>query len=102
MNIYLRPLSLNDGEKELEYLRNLPENENGFYNPASQEELVNLETFQKWLNQRYSESKGENLKEGYVPQTIYWVMNGNNIVGIGKLRHYLNEKLLEVMVDILG
>lgn len=96
MNIYLRALSLNDGEKELEYLRNLPENENGFYNPASPEELLNEEVFQKWLNQRYLESKGENLKEGYVPQTIYWVMNENNIVGIGKLRHYLNEKLLEV------
>lgn len=95
MNIYLRKLSINDGPKELEYLRNLKENENGFYNPAGKEDLLNEENFKLWLKQKASESIGENLKEGYVPQTIYWVMQDNNIIGIGKLRHYLNEKLLE-------
>ena len=37
---------------------------------------------------------GINLKEGYVPQTIYFVMEDERIVGVGKIRHYLNENLL--------
>ena len=95
MGIYLKELNINDGSKELEYLRKIPYNENGFYNPAEPEDLVDETTFKNWLNQRILESKGENLKEGYVPQTIYWVMDQDEIVGIGKMRHYLNEKLLE-------
>jgi len=95
MGIYLKELNINDGSKELEYLRKIPYNENGFYNPAESEDLVDETTFKNWLNQRILESKGENLKEGYVPQTIYWVMYQDEIVGIGKMRHYLNEKLLE-------
>ena len=86
MNLYL---------KELKYLRNLPYNENGFYNPAEPEDLVNEETFKNWLSSKILESNGINLKEGYVPQTIYWVMDGDRIVGVGKLRHYLTEKLQE-------
>lgn len=95
MNIYLKELSIDDGIKELEYLRKVPKDENGFHNPAEPEDLVDEETFKNWLTQRVLESKGENLKEGYVPQTIYWVMIEDEIVGSGKLRHYLNERLLE-------
>ena len=47
MKIYLRKLNINDGKKELEYLKNLPENENGFCNPATVAELNNKESFQK-------------------------------------------------------
>ncbi len=93
--IYLRELSIDDGEKELEYLRNLPTNENGFENPAKGNSLDNIDTFKEWLIMRSNQSKGIGLKEGNVPQTIYWIMMGSNIVGIGKLRHYLNDKLLQ-------
>jgi len=96
LSMYLKELSIDDGIKELDYLRNLPANENGFYNPAETEDLVDEESFRNWLNRKISESKGENLKDGYVPQTIYWVMEKDEIVGIGKLRHYLNEKLTEL------
>lgn len=95
MGIYLRELNINDGIKEIKYLRELPQNENGFYNPAAPEDLVDEDTFKNWLKKKILESKGENLKDGYVPQTIYWVMDQDEIVGIGKMRHYLNEKLLE-------
>lgn len=94
-DIYLKELSLEDGEKELEYLRKLPENENGFRNPSKEEDLINLETFRKWLEQKINESEGTNLPEGYVPQTIYWIMLEDKIVGIGKVRHYLNDILLK-------
>lgn len=94
MNLYLREVSLNDGTRELEYLRNLPVDENGFCNPAVSEDLVNDKSFKKWLIKKVNEAKGINLKQGYVPQTLYWVMLNDDIVGIGKLRHYLNGNLL--------
>jgi len=92
--IYLSRLNKNNGICELEYLRKIPECENGFYNPASLENLQNLESFMKWLEVKERESLGINLKEGYVPQSIYWVMENEEIIGIGKIRHYLNENLL--------
>ena len=92
--IYLNRLSKNNGIRELEYLRSVPECENGFYNPASLENLSSLESFNSWLEEKENESLGINLKEGYVPQTIYFVMEGEEVIGIGKIRHYLNENLL--------
>lgn len=93
--VYLRELSLNDGEKELEFMRNLPKKERGFENPSDPDDLINIETFKEWLGKKSNEAKGLDLKEGYVPQTIYWIMLGNEVVGIGKLRHYLNDHLLQ-------
>lgn len=92
--IYLSRLNKNKGIRELEYLRSVPECENGFYNPASTLNLSSLETFKSWLEEKENESLGINLKEGYVPQTIYFIMEGEEIIGIGKIRHYLNENLL--------
>lgn len=94
VEVYLRELSIEDGEKELEYLRNFPDRENGFENPAHIEDLKDEASFSLWLQGKVNGSKGINLKEGRVPQTIYWIMVEDKIVGIGKLRHYLNESLL--------
>lgn len=93
--VYIKELSLNDGERELEFLRNLPKKERGFENPSDTRDLINIETFKEWLGAKTNEAKGIDLKEGYVPQTIYWIMMGDKVVGIGKLRHYLNDHLLE-------
>jgi predicted acetyltransferase len=92
--LYLCKLNKNMGLRELEYLREVSECENGFYNPASLEALESLSSFKKWLVEKENESLGINLKEGYVPQTIYFIMENEKIIGIGKIRHYLNENLL--------
>ena len=92
--IYLNKLNKNNGIKELEFLRNFPEYENGFYNPASLENLEMIESFKRWIKENELVSMGVGLKEGKVPQTIYWIMENDEIVGIGKIRHYLNENLL--------
>ena len=39
------------------------------------------------------ESKGLNLKPEHVPQTTYWLMDGNQFLGVVALRHWLNEAL---------
>lgn len=34
------------------------------------------------------------MKEGYVPQTIYFLWDNDEIVGMFKLSHYLNKHLI--------
>lgn len=41
-----------------------------------------------------NEAKGINLAEGYVPQTSYYLIDDQTIVGIFKVRHYCNEETL--------
>ena len=53
----------------------------------------NVKDFPAYLKNHAGERKGRNLKKGYVPQTVYWAINGNKFVGILKLRHYLNKNL---------
>jgi predicted acetyltransferase len=44
--------------------------------------------------QRFEEySKGIGLPEGYVPGTVYWLVDEKNYIGSGSIRHYLNENL---------
>ena len=46
------------------------------------------------LIQRYEDhSKGINLPEGYVPCTTYWLVDGENFIGRGSVRHTLNDFL---------
>ena len=40
-------------------------------------------------------SEGINLEPQFVPQTIYWLYIDGKPVGYGKLRHYLNQHLLQ-------
>lgn len=49
------------------------------------------ETFIKKCNEY---SKGENLASNIVPQTTYWLIDGDNLIGQVDIRHYLNENLL--------
>lgn len=92
LGIKIRKLSLEDGEKERCYLLSFPHEENGFHNPAHPEDLTSEASFKKWLGKKDVESKGL-TSEGYVPQTIYWVELEGEIVGVGKIRHYLNDDL---------
>lgn len=40
-------------------------------------------------------SKGIDLPEWLVPNTTYWLVQDDKLVGVSHLRHYLNEQLLE-------
>ena len=93
--VYLRELSLNDGEKELDFLRKFPKEENGFQNPCKEEFLSNLDSFRNWLIDRVNKSNGIGVAEGRVPETVYWIIMNDEMVGIGRLRHHLNDNLLK-------
>lgn len=51
--------------------------------------------FNGYLASLISESAGENLPDGYVPQTTYWLVDNGEFIGRVSLRHRLSEYLLK-------
>lgn len=50
--------------------------------------------FGGYISRLLSESKGENLPDGYVPQTTYWLVDGEEFIGRASIRHTLSDHLL--------
>lgn len=92
MIIELRPLSVDDGIDIYEMLQEIPKDENGFVNGCNGR---TFEDFRKWLIKSFNIANGTSLEEWMVPQNIYWLYVDNIPVGMGKLRHYLTDKLKE-------
>lgn len=93
MEILLRPLTENENEQVFTVMsKKIPAEEHGFENHAHG---LSEQEFKKYIISKVAESKGENLSEGYVPQTHYLLMVDGLCVGFSKLRHYLTEALLE-------
>jgi predicted acetyltransferase len=92
MTIELRELCIQDGSDIFDMLKEIGPGENGFINGAYG---LSREEFKGFLEQNLQHSNGINLPQGYVPQTIYWLYVDSKPVGIGKLRHYLNDSLRE-------
>ena len=91
--LYLKETNLEDAKKQYELISAMPADENGFTNPdfgVSFDEYVNTV-----LPRNLKYSRGEDLPEGYVPQTEYFLWDGDEIVGLFRLRHYLNDFLRE-------
>src|SRR5699024_4779747 len=90
--IEIRELTTNDGADVFEMIQEIGTKENGFVNSLYADSFP---LFQEKLLRNYEISKGINLEPKYVPQTIYWLYVDGKPVGYGKLRHYLNESLLQ-------
>ncbi len=89
--LYLKEANFEDVEKEYEFIKNTPKDENGFTNPyfnCTKEEFEN-EILPRIINY----SNGIALPEGFVPETQYFLWDDNTIVGWFRLRHYLNDFL---------
>ncbi len=52
-------------------------------------------TFDSYVELLLSKSRGENLPVGYVPQTEYWLIDTNEVIGRVSIRHSLTQHLLE-------
>lgn len=52
--------------------------------------------FSAFLKLLEDERNGINLKEERVPQTAYWLVEGDKFIGRVSIRHFLNEKLKNV------
>ena len=89
--LYLKEANFQDADKEYEFIKNTPKDENGFTNPHFN---CSREDYEKDILPRIIDySKGLNLPEGFVPETQYFLWNNETIVGWFRLRHYLNDFL---------
>ncbi len=52
-----------------------------------------FETFVRDLRER---AAGKNLSKGFVPETIYWLVDNGEYIGRISIRHHLNERLLTI------
>lgn len=89
--MYIKEANVEDVEKEYRFLKDTPTYENGFenkYYDFSYEEFMN-----RALQQIIKFSKGIDLPNGYVPETLYFLWVDDNIVGLFKVRHYLTDSL---------
>ena len=87
----LRPANTDDIEKEHLFVRDIPADENGFINDYPD---INREDFDSALDCLIANSIGEQLPDGYVPATTYFLWNDDDIVGEFQLRHHLCESLI--------
>lgn len=92
MHLHLKRLSPADGPAIYALTQSLPKEENGFQNSANG---LSPEEFPAWLQRQHEISQGIGLPEGWVPQTIYWLYNGDQPAGMCKLRTKLSEALLK-------
>ena len=89
--LYLKEANYEDIEKEYLFVRDMPIDENGMTNEWHG---ISREDFEhKALKQMIAFSKGEDLPEGYVPETFLFLWNDETIVGQFRIRHYLCESL---------
>lgn len=84
----IKKLNIDDGHDIFEMLKGIESNENEFTNPVKD---MNYQEYKEWLILMDNWSKGKELKEGYVPQTIFWLFEDEIPVGIGKIRHELTK-----------
>ena len=84
----LQQLSIHDGLNGYELLQRIGEMENDFTNPMHGK---SYKEYKEWLAQQDSWSREEQLPEGYVGQTCFWLVADNLIVGLGKIRHGLTD-----------
>ena len=93
MKIELVQLDINDSNDIYLMLQEIPQEENGFMNSAHGK---TFEEFKTWLIESDSSSKTKELVDGWkVPSSTYWLYVNGTPVGMGKIRHFLTEKLLE-------
>ena len=89
--IDLKKANREDIEKEWQFVRDMPEDENGLTNAYHG---ISFREFRdKALPEMLAFSEGKDLPEGYVPETFFFLWDGDTIVGQFRIRHYLCESL---------
>ena len=89
--LYLKEPNYEDIEKEYLFVRDMPIDENGLTNEWHG---ISREDFEeKAIGKMIAFAKGENLPEGFVPESFLFLWNDNEIVGQFRIRHYLCESL---------
>ena len=86
----LRLVELSDHDLQQVYdmLQGIAANENEFKNEVNG---MPYSEFPSWISRMEAWSRGEQLPDGYVPQTTFILYDGDIPVGMGKIRHLLNK-----------
>ncbi len=92
MKISMRALKEREDQAVYEMFQEIPAEENGLENPANG---LSFEEFQEFCQVRVKRSMGQDLPDGYVPDTYFVLYIDEVPVGVAKLRHYLNDFLLK-------
>ncbi|MBQ5770794.1 MAG: GNAT family N-acetyltransferase [Clostridia bacterium] len=91
--LILKEANFEDTQKEYEFVREIPENENGFTNAYSG---ASFEAFRDvCLPEMIAWSEGKGLPDGFVPETFLFLWEDNEIVGQFRIRHHLCPSLIE-------
>ncbi len=89
--LYVRAANSIDLEKEWQFVKDMPADENGLTNEWYGVSREDFET--KALPQMIAFSEGKGLPEGYVPETFLFLWDDGRIVGQFRIRHCLCESL---------
>ncbi|WNS42482.1 GNAT family N-acetyltransferase [Paenibacillus sp. MMS20-IR301] len=89
--IELRPAQLSDGRDIYDMITEIGPGENGYVNAGYD---MGYSDFPGFIRERIHMAEGLDLPAHHVPQTTYWLLVDSRPVGIGKLRHSLNEHLI--------
>lgn len=90
--VQLIKLDINDGYSIYEMLKDIGYNENSFTNPVNK---MSFEEYKTWVKKMFCWDRGEDLPEGFVRQSVYWLCDETLPVGFGKIRHELTESSRE-------
>ena len=91
--VELKGLSIEDGSDVYEMLQDIPSEENGFLNAVNGK---TYEEYQQWLAESAASSNSTELENGWkVPTSTFWLFCGGKPVGIGRIRHFLTDRLRE-------
>lgn len=94
MRAELRELSLDMGEAEYAMLQDIEDGENGFSNPAYG---MTEDEYRAWLRREHDYASGQNLRNGWLPCTTYFLYIDGEPVGYGRIRHGSNAYLETVV-----
>ncbi len=90
--LYIKRLSVHDGMDVYQMLQQIGSEENGFSNSACG---LSFEEFKEWLCKQQERAEWSEPHHNIVPQTMFWLYADGVPVGVGKIRHQLNEELRE-------
>ena len=87
----LRKINMHDAPAQWEYTTALPADENGLTNPYHG---VSFEEYrEKVLPALISYEHPVNMPDWFVPETYYYLWDGDRLVGEFRIRHYLTDAL---------
>ena len=93
MCMEIRKLSVDDGQELYDMLQELPADENGFINSVHGKAY---DEYRAWLENSIRNSEQTGLIDGWkVPQTTFLLFENGKPVGLGRVRHFLTDALLE-------